>query len=116
MPLKLARVTMFMRDREKQVVFYRDVLGLPVKGDDSDPNVIEFDAGAGSIILVKGGKVGDLEYGPRVVFYAEDVAGLREELELLGVKVGKLKEFGDNYRAFDGVDPEGNPFQVSSRP
>ena len=116
MGLKLARVTMFMRDRERQVAFYRDVLGLPVKGDDSDPNVIEFDAGAASIILVKGGKVGDLEYGPRVVFHSDDVASLREELELLGIKVGKLKEFGDNYQAFDGTDPEGNPFQISSRP
>src|SRR3954447_25535036 len=99
MALRLARVTMFMRDREKQVVFYRDVLGLAVRGTDSDPNVIEFDAGAGSIILVKGGRVGDLEYGPRVVFYSDDVAGLREELELLGIKVGKLKEFGENYQA-----------------
>ena len=104
-----------MRDRDKQVTFYRDVLGLPVKGDDSDPNVIEFEAGAGSILLVKGGRVGDLEYGPRMVLYSDqDIAAFREELELLGIKVGKLKSFGD-FQSFDATDPEGNPLQITNR-
>lgn len=115
MALKLARVTVPMRDRDKQLAFYRDVLGLPVKGDDSDPNVVELEAGACSILLTKGLKSGVAESGSRLVFHAEDVPALREELELLGIKVGKLKEFGPHV-AFDGVDPEGNPFQITNRP
>lgn len=114
MALKLARVMVPMRDREKQLAFYRDVLGLPVKGSDSDPNVVELEAGPSSILLTKGLRSGDAECGARIVLHAEDVPGLREELELLGIKVGKLKEFGPHV-AFDGVDPEGNLFQITNR-
>lgn len=115
MGLRIARVIIHMRDRERQLAFYRDVLGLTVKGDESDPNQVELDGGACPILLVKGGKVGELEYGPRLAFFAEDVAGLHEELGLMGIEVGKLKEFGE-HRVFDGIDPEGNPFQITNRP
>jgi catechol 2,3-dioxygenase-like lactoylglutathione lyase family enzyme len=114
MALRLVRVILNVRDMERELAFWRDVMGLEVKGDLSDPTVAELGAGEGSILLMKGGKLGDFEYGPRVVLFAEDVADRREELELLGIKVGKMKEFG-GHMAFDGVDPEGNPFQVTNR-
>jgi hypothetical protein len=111
----MCRVVLNVRDRDTELAFWRDVMGLAVKGDESDPNVVELDAGPCSIMLVKGGRLGDFEYAPRVVLFADDVAGMHEELGLLGIKVGKLKEFGP-HRAFDGVDPEGNPFQITNRP
>lgn len=114
MALKLARVMLSVRDRDKQLAFYRDALGMPVKGDASDPNVVELDAGPCSILLIKGERAGDPEGRTRMVLFAEDVPGLREELELLGIKVGKLKAFGD-HQAFDATDPEGNPLQITNR-
>lgn len=112
MSLKLARVTVAVQDMDKQLAFYRDALGLPVKGDASDPNVVELDAGPCSILLVKGPRVTDAS---KLVLHGENVVEMREELELLGIKVGKLKAFGP-HQAFDGTDPEGNPFQITNRP
>ena len=50
----------------------------------------------------------------KIVFYTDDVAALREDLLLLGVKVGRIKSFGDLHSC-DASDPEGNTFQISNR-
>src|SRR5690348_4667273 len=97
MPLRLNRISLPIRDRDKQLAFYRDVLGLPVNGDASDPTVVDLDAGPCSLLLL------------------QSPAALHEELQLLGIKVGKIKEFGP-HQSFDATDPEGNPLQITNRP
>ena len=49
------------------------------------------------------------------MFRAEDVAAVRTDLERLGVPVGKLCD-GPDFSFFDGREPAGTVFQVSSRP
>jgi catechol-2,3-dioxygenase len=115
MPLKLSRIILHARDIDRQTAFWRDVMGLPPKGDSSDPTVVELDAGPCSLLLLKGGKLTDLDYAPRLTLFSDDIPSLHEELTLLGIKVSKIKEFGP-HQAFDGTDPEGNPFQISNRP
>jgi catechol 2,3-dioxygenase-like lactoylglutathione lyase family enzyme len=115
MPLRLNRISLPVRDRDKQLAFYRDVLGLPVKGDASDPNVVELDAGPCSLLLTKTTRPFDSECAARLTFFSDNPADLHEELQLLGIKVGKIKEFGP-HQSFDGTDPEGNPFQITNRP
>ena len=115
MTLRLTRIVLPVRDRDKQLAFYRDVLGLPVKGSTSDPNVVELDAGPCSLLLLKSPHPTDSECAARLSFFADNPADLHEELQLLGIKVGKIQEFGP-HPSFDGTDAEGNPFQITNRP
>jgi hypothetical protein len=48
------------------------------------------------------------------VFFADDVAALRETLVSRGAKFGKVRS-GEVLCLCDGKDPDGNPIQLSNR-
>jgi hypothetical protein len=52
--------------------------------------------------------------GPKIVFYAKDVAAKRAALVARGARFGKVREW-DKLRLCDGRDPDGNPIQLSNR-
>jgi hypothetical protein len=52
--------------------------------------------------------------GPKIAFYAEDVAALRAELVARGASFGKVRQ-GEELCLCDGKDPDGNPIQLSNR-
>ena len=108
--LGVARVIFFTRQIEPMAEFYRDVIGL--KQVTAEPGWREFDAG-GIRLALHSGPPSPKAKGPKLVFYAKDVASAREMLVARGAKLGKVKS--GQYTLCDGRDPDGNAIQLSSR-
>ena len=66
-----------------------------------------------SLVGQMGTNVTKVAEGPKIVFYAKDVAALRETLVARGASFGKVRE--GEFFLCDGKDPDGNPIQLSSR-
>jgi predicted enzyme related to lactoylglutathione lyase len=115
--LKMKRIILFVQDVSIVGAFYRDILGLSEVVSPDDPKEwLEFGAGACSIALHHGGvETKGRSRPPKIVFYSEDVDKTRAALIKKGVKMGALQTT-ELFQFFDGRDPEGNDFQVSSRP
>jgi catechol 2,3-dioxygenase-like lactoylglutathione lyase family enzyme len=107
----MARVILFTRQMEAMSKFYGEVLGL--KQVTIEGGWQEFAAGGARIALHSGPPSPGIK-GPKIVFYAEDVAALRETLVARGAKFGKVRQ-GDVFCLCDGKDPDGNPIQLSDR-
>jgi catechol 2,3-dioxygenase-like lactoylglutathione lyase family enzyme len=110
-PMKMARVILFTAQMDKMSDFYSRVLGLKLISQEKGWR--EFDAGGASIAL-HSGSASPGRKGPKIVFYAGDVAALRETLVARGAKFGKVHQ-GEVISLCDGKDPDGNPIQLSSR-
>lgn len=111
----LCRVILFVRDMKTVTAFYRDKLGLkPIKNVEFDPSEwIEFDAGGCNLALHKAGKPGGRTRN-KFVFASDDPLKARAELIAKGVNMHKPMT-GGRLVLCDGVDPEGNRFQISNR-
>jgi catechol 2,3-dioxygenase-like lactoylglutathione lyase family enzyme len=112
MKLELRRVILFTPNLEMMTQFYCDVIGLSLVN--SEDGWRDFDAGACNIALHSGfSSIGSRP--PKLVFYASDVAAARAILVKRGAKsMGKVLSTG-NFDMCNGKDPDGNPFQISSR-
>lgn len=110
MELKMARVILFTGQMHAMSQFYGEVLGL--KQVTSEPGWREFAAG-GARIALHSGAASPGRKGPKIVFYVEDVAAIREKLVARGAKFGKVRE--GELCLCDGKDPDGNPVQLSNR-
>ncbi|HKN01498.1 MAG TPA: VOC family protein [Candidatus Binataceae bacterium] len=111
MNLSLKRIIIFTNGMSTMTRFYRDVLGLKQKSDESGWK--EFDAGGCDLALHNGSAaVGSRP--PKFVFFSADVARTREALLKRGAKLGKVKS-KDGLDLCEGTDPDGNPFQISNR-
>lgn len=108
--MQMKRIILFTRQMEAMTVFYRDVLGLKQVTDEKGWR--EFDAG-GLTVALHSGPPAPKSKGPKLVFYAKDVAAAREALVARGAKFGKVGS-GDIVLC-DGRDPEGNAIQLSNR-
>jgi catechol 2,3-dioxygenase-like lactoylglutathione lyase family enzyme len=108
--MKMARVILFTNQMEKMTAFYRDVLGLELVTDERGWR--ELDAG-GVRIGLHSGPPSPGKKGPKIAFFAKDVAAMREVLVGRGAKLGKVSP-GD-YQLCNGKDPDGNPIQLSNR-
>ena len=109
--MEMARVILFTRKMEAMSLFYGEVLGL--KQVTEEKGWKEFDAG-GVTIALHSGPASPGKKGPKIVFYAKDVAAVRERLVGLGAKFGKVR-VGEQFCLCDGKDPDGNPIQLSDR-
>ena len=109
--MKIARVILFTNQMDAMSEFYGRVLGLKLVTDEKGWR--EFAAGSVNIAL-HSGPPSPGRKGPKIVFYAGDVAGLREELVARGARFGKVRT-GEIFCLCDGKDPDGNPIQLSSR-
>lgn len=111
MSLEMRRIVLFTKDMAGMTAFYRDVLGLKQRSD--EPGWKDFEAGGCNIALHNGTS----EPGrrpPKIVFYARDVAAMRDALNARGARFGKVKE-GKGLVLCDGKDPDGNPVGLSNR-
>ena len=109
--MRLARIILFTAKMEAMSRFYGEVLGL--KKVMEEKGWREFAAGSVRIGLHSGpsspgGK------GPKIAFYAKDVAAERERLMVRGAKFGKVRDAG-LFMLCDGKDPDGNWIQLSGR-
>jgi catechol 2,3-dioxygenase-like lactoylglutathione lyase family enzyme len=116
--MRLAQLILFSGDVERLRAFYVGALGLTVL--DEQPGWIRLDAGGPVLALhalpselaATGAAREDSDWKP--CFHAEDVEVARAALVARGVPMRDLRRFGD-VAYCDGVDPDGNVFQITSR-
>ncbi|MBX3234274.1 MAG: VOC family protein [Labilithrix sp.] len=106
----MARVIFFTNQIEAMTEFYRDVMGLRLLTDEKGWR--ELDAGAIKIAL-HSGPPSPGKKGPKLAFFAKDVAALRETLNERGAKFGKVSD--GEIQQSNGKDPDGNWLQLSNR-
>jgi len=109
--MKMARVILFTGQMDAMSEFYGQVLGLKLVS--SEKGWKEFAAG-GARIALHSGPSSPGRKGPKIAFFAGDVAALREKLVARGAKFGKVRQW-DKLFLCDGKDPDGNPIQLSNR-
>jgi catechol 2,3-dioxygenase-like lactoylglutathione lyase family enzyme len=109
--MKLARIILFTPQIDRMAKFYGEVLGL--RQVTSEKGWREFAAG-GARVTLHSGPSSPGRKGPKIVFYAKDVAALRETLVARGARFGDVRN-GDPFCLCDGKDPDGNPIQLSNR-
>jgi predicted enzyme related to lactoylglutathione lyase len=109
--IKMARVILFTGQMDAMSSFYGQVLGL--KQVTNEKGWREFAAGPTRIALHSGPSSPGRK-GPKIVFYAKDVAAVREKLVARGAKFAEDRQ-GEQFCLCDGKDPDGNPIQLSDR-
>jgi catechol 2,3-dioxygenase-like lactoylglutathione lyase family enzyme len=109
--MRLARIILFTAQMDAMSRFYGEVLGLKLVTKEKGWQ--EFSAGTATIAL-HSGQPSPGKKGPKIVFYSDDIAALREKLVERGAKFGKVK-LGEVLTLCDGKDPDGNPIQLSTR-
>ena len=110
--LAIRRVIIFTTNFTAMRDFYRDKIGLALAGEED--GWADFDAGAIRLALHEARFEGS--EGPhKIAFRAADVDAVRADLIARGVAMGKVVRFG-RIALCDGQDPDGNWFQLSSRP
>jgi predicted enzyme related to lactoylglutathione lyase len=121
--LELARAIIFVKDMNRMAAFYGGTLGLTQLRDRSTDGWAEFAAGATTLALhaIPAELAGTIAIAepPRrredtpikLVFLVTDVTAERGRLVERGVVMLELLPWG----ACDGIDPEGNVFQICSR-
>lgn len=110
MAMQAMRIILFTRQIDRMSEFYRDVLGL--KQVTGEKSWREFDAG-GVCIALHSGPPSPGKKGPKIAFYARNVAAMRNELVDRGARFGKVRQ--SEFCLCDGKDPDGNPIQLSNR-
>lgn len=109
--MKLARIILFTSQMDEMSKFYGETLGL--RRISSEKGWREFATGGANIAL-HAGPSSPGRKGPKIVFYATDVAELRKTLVDRGAHFGKVR-VGEMFSLCDGKDPDGNPIQLSNR-
>jgi catechol 2,3-dioxygenase-like lactoylglutathione lyase family enzyme len=109
--MKLGHIILFTPRLKKMARFPGEVLGL--RQINSEKGWREFAAGPARIGL-HSGSASPGRKGPKIAFYAKDVAAVRETLVARSAGFGKVR-YGDLFTLFDGKDPDGNWIQLSNR-
>ena len=122
--LEISRVMIFAHNAKVVAEFYRDKLGLCVRGEIGD-GWAELVAGSCDIAIHGGMEKSTMERGSgamnmKIVFSCPNVTAKRKALIDAGVEMYEVSEFkhetkDDMIQICDGVDPEGNLFQLSNR-
>ena len=107
-------VYLYVRDMKRSLAFYRDLLGVPLEGDDHWVETV-FPWGTRFALHAHDG-VGELSSGTvRIDFGVEDVAAAADFLRSRGVDVRATME-DDWGTAVEIVDPDGYRINLFQRP
>lgn len=112
MKLTLKRIVIFTENIQSLELFYKNVIGLSVIGKQT--GWVEFDGGGCSVALHHGKPVIGRR-PPKLVFFAADVAAARATVMKRGAVPLTEVQSTATFDMCDGKDPDGNPFQISSR-
>ena len=125
--MRVGTIILFTEDVSRLRAFYASIFGLDVL--EESEGWVRLDAGGCALALHAihgagagaGAGAGGESLGPRradghlkVAFYAADVAAERARLVAAGARMDEVKTFGA-ISLCDGLDPDGNVFQISSR-
>lgn len=118
--MQMAQAILFVDDVVRMQAFYQGVLGLPVIT--AEPDWVRLDAG-GLVLGLHAIKPPRTRPEPaperveaviKLCFRVDDVDRAREALVAAGVKMRAIYR-GTDLAFCDGIDPEGNVFQVTTR-
>ena len=119
-PLKLNAAMLFAKDMKRMTEFYHEAFGLPFVSAASRQDWVEFDAGGVVLTLhaipPRVAKKIEITTPPRareetpmkLVFEVENLEQARRHLAHHGATMFEPRGWG----ACDGLDPEGNVFQI----
>jgi catechol 2,3-dioxygenase-like lactoylglutathione lyase family enzyme len=121
--MRLQCSIIFAKDIERMTAFYRDGLGLRVLPERAQAGWVELDAGGATIalhaipdhiakdIVIASPPEAREDTPIKLVFETADVEAARAHLVAHGAVMGEPRSWG----ACDGLDPEGNVFQIAKR-
>src|SRR5262245_33009833 len=115
--MKLAQAILFVEDMPRMKAFYGSVLGLPVLEDGAEFARL---GGGGCVLALHSLPPVTKKFFERndsyikLCFHSDDVAKARADLVARGVPMRDLHQYGAATFC-DGIDPEGNVFQITSR-
>ncbi len=112
----LIEVILYVKDMNKMVQFYRDVLDLPltnpVVSDHADENWVTFESGNCLLALHSGGKGNISADAAKIVFRVQDIKSARFQLLESGIAASEIRSPAPGISVCDAKDPEGNPFSI----
>jgi lactoylglutathione lyase len=114
----LSYVIIYVKDAQKALPFYKDILGMKVKNDDD--NWIELETGATTLALHGNEELKTIarDGQPVLVFSVEDIHGTYKALQAKGIKFNNephtVCEAGPEQvgMSADFRDPEGNLLSI----
>ncbi|MHA2089591.1 MAG: VOC family protein [Candidatus Kariarchaeaceae archaeon] len=113
---KLRQLILMVEDMQKQVMFYRDTMGLqvvyPHVDDYSKESWVSFASGDCALCLHSGGKANPDVDQVRFTFEVLDIESAKQELEEKGVIMGKIRTAAPGKLVSDFRDPEGNLLHI----
>jgi catechol 2,3-dioxygenase-like lactoylglutathione lyase family enzyme len=119
--MRLGQAMLFVADMPRMQAFYRDVLGLGIV--DETPGFSRYDAGGVRLALhlLPPEIIGSIASPPlkredaciKLTFHVADLATWRAKLDAIGCRMGPVHTY-DGRNFCDGVDPEGNVFQIAN--
>ena len=121
--MRLRAAMLFVKDLERMTDFYAGVLGLLVVAEESERGMTVLDAGGARLALHQiPPELADMiviadpptarESTPiKLIFEVDDVSAESERLTRAGATMLAPRPWG----TCDGLDPEGNVFQLASR-
>ena len=116
----MAQTIVFVDDVARMQAFYQGILGLPVIT--AEPGWVQLDAG-GVIFALHAIKPGPKLPDPapervdsciKLCFHVDDIDAARAALVAGGVRMREIHRYG-GVALCDGIDPEGNVFQITTR-
>jgi catechol 2,3-dioxygenase-like lactoylglutathione lyase family enzyme len=124
--MRLTQAILFVVDAPRMTAFYTDALGLTVLDGDPADGFVRLDAGGCALALhAIPPEVADRvriddparareDSAIKLAFQVDDVDAARAPLAARGARMGVTRRHdGDSF--CDGVDPEGNVFQITTR-
>ncbi|HEU5230369.1 MAG TPA: CPBP family glutamic-type intramembrane protease [Ktedonobacteraceae bacterium] len=117
---ELSEVILYVQNMNRQVSFYRDVLGFAVKQplgvkDFRDFYSVELNTGSCTLILHAGRKGYPAEDSPRLIFRVNNIYGTRYDLIEQDVAMDEIHSPAPGVQQCNGKDPEGNLFAIEAR-
>jgi catechol 2,3-dioxygenase-like lactoylglutathione lyase family enzyme len=118
--MQLRRATIFAKDMDRMTAFYREGLGLREIPESRQQGWVEFDAGGSLLALhaipthiaekieIAAPPDAREDTAIKLVFEADDVVAARTHLISHGAVMFEPRAWG----GCDGLDPEGNVFQI----
>jgi len=116
----MAQIILFVEDVARMQAFYERMLGLPVIT--AEPGWVQLDA-SGTVLALHAIKPGPplpdppperLDSYIKVCFHVDDIDGERAAMIAAGVRMRDVHRY-QGVAFCDGIDPEGNVFQITTR-
>lgn len=113
----LTKTILYVKDMDKQVHFYCNILDLTVKNpvglhSYNDASWVEFATGECSLVLHVSRDKRLSEDRPKLAFSVKDIETAHKALTDRGAKLSDINSRVDGFKVADGFDPEGNPFCI----